>query len=476
MLLRVNAPSYVHKFAVLQQHIEELQHSALHDPGRLAGVPLAALDKLHNALDELHTAQEELYEQNEELARARQTIEVERQRYQELFDFAPDGYLVTTANGTIQEANRAATALLQVSRHFLEGKPLIVFVPQAERKAFRASLNQFLHTGKPEEWEVRLQPHGSMPFDAALTVAAVRDATNTVVGLRWLLRDITARKRAEAETRALNEKLEQRVKARTADLWESEQRFRALAREQEQQLIVSDRLVSFGEISATLAHEFNNPLGIVIGFVQDLLTETASSSPHFRSLKVIEEESLRCKAIIQDLLEFAAHPLNATPSLMDLGAIVRKSIALISFHLQKQQVQSIIAIQSQLPLVYADPQQLQQVLLNVFFNAVEAMPDGGVLTVRATTTIRRRPAGLQADREPHAQAVITVTDTGAGIAAEDLPKIFRPFFTAKKTRGMGLGLSICESIMKAHGGTIEVKSKRGQGTILRLALPLERDT
>jgi len=470
----VSTPNLVQKFAMLQQHVEELQCSALHEQGRVAGVPLKALEKLRTALDELHTAQEELSEQNEELARARQAVEVERQRYQELFDFAPDGYLITTTDGTIQEANRAAAALLQVSQRFLIGKQLLVFVPQAERKAFRASLGQFLHTGKSEEWEVRLQPRGGALFDAALAVAAVRDATDSVVGLRWLLRDITQRKRAEAKIRALNEGLEQRVKERTAELEESEQRFRALAREQEQKLIVSDRLVSFGELTATLAHEFNNPLGIVIGFVQDLLTEMAPASPHFRSLKVVEEEALRCKALVKDLLEFAAHPLHATPSLMDLEAIVRKSLELISFHLQKQQVQTVIAIQPHIPLTYADPQQLQQVLLNVFFNAVEAMPNGGTLTVQATT-IRRRSTGLQADSEPPVQAIITVTDTGVGITAEDLPKIFRPFFTAKKTRGMGLGLSICESIMKAHGGTIEVKSKLGHGTTVRLVLPLEQD-
>lgn len=469
----VNSTSHAHKFAILQKHVEELQRSVLLN-GQPAGAQLETLEKLRNALDELHTAQEELYEQNEELVRARQTIEVERQRYRELFDSAPDGYLLTSANGTIQEANQAASALLHVPQQRLVGKLLFVFIPQEERKVFRASLDRLVHAGKPEEWEVRLRPRGGALFDAALTVAAVRDATDTVVGLRWLLRNITERKRAEAEIRALNEELEQRVMARTAALQESEQRFRMLAWEQEQKLIVSDRLVSFGELTATFAHEFNNPLGIIIGFVQDLLTEIDPDTSHFRSLKIIEEESLRCKAVIKGLLEFAAPPLQATLSLTDLDAIVHNTLELVALHLQKQQVQTAIIIQPHLPLIHTDPQQLQQVLLNVFFNAIEAMPTGGTLTVRAKMT-RRRSRDRQAGCEPRAQAIITVTDTGTGIAADDLSKIFRPFFTAKKTRGMGLGLSICESIMKAHGGTIKVKSKLGQGTTVRLTLPLTQD-
>ncbi|MGH8010782.1 MAG: PAS domain-containing protein, partial [Candidatus Binatia bacterium] len=131
----VSASNLVHKFATVQQHVEALQHHTTHDPGWSAGVRQKTFEDLQTALEALQTAEEDERQQNEELVRARQTIEVERRRYQELFDFAPDGYLVTDVSGTIQEANRAATALLQTSWHSLVGKQLLVFVPQAERKA-----------------------------------------------------------------------------------------------------------------------------------------------------------------------------------------------------------------------------------------------------------------------------------------------------------------------------------------------------
>jgi PAS domain S-box-containing protein len=470
----MSIPNFVQKFAVLQRNMEELHRSVIHSPERWAGAGLEAVEELQRTLHQLQAAEEELCQQNEELTLARQAVEAERQRYQELFDFAPDGYLVTTATGTIREANRAAAALLHVPHNLLMGKPLLVFVPQAEREAFRVHLHQALEGRGGGEWEVRIQPRGGAPFEAALTVAVVRDPTSRVVGLRWLVRDITARKRAEAEIRALNEELDQRVRERTAELRESEQRFRALVHEREQQLIASDRLISFAELAASLAHEFNNPLGIVLGFIQDLLTEVDPSDPHFHSLRIIEEETKRCIQMMRQLLEFAC-PVNTAWGSTDLAEVVRHSLNLVSGHLRKLQVYTALEIQPGLPQVQADVQQLQQVLLNLFFNAIEAMPYGGRLSVRVTATPGARHNTGQALAAPP-EVYITVTDTGVGIAADDLARVFRPFFSAKKTRGMGLGLSICENIIKAHGGRIDVESSPGRGTTFRLSLPLERST
>jgi len=141
---------------------------------------------------------EELRQQNEELEITRRAAESERQRYQDLFDFAPDGYLVTDATGTVQEANRAAAALLSVPQGYLVGKSLSIFVPEPERRTFLTRLAQ-LH--QVQSWEVNLQPQGGQPFPAALTVAAVGDRQDHLSGLRWLIRDITERKRAEQKIR-----------------------------------------------------------------------------------------------------------------------------------------------------------------------------------------------------------------------------------------------------------------------------------
>jgi signal transduction histidine kinase len=122
-------------------------------------------------------------------------------------------------------------------------------------------------------------------------------------------------------------------------------------------------------------------------------------------------------------------------------------------------------LEPDLPRIQADSPQLEQVLVNLYLNAIDAMPDGGKLMVEAKIL---EPDGGTS------MAVITVADTGFGIAETDLPKIFQPFFTAKKRRGMGLGLPICQRIVKNHGGRIEVESDQGKGTTFKIYLPSEQ--
>ncbi len=159
----------------------------------------AAVEDLSASLEELHVAQEELRQQNEELVAVREQLAAERQRYQDLFAFAPDGYLVTDAEGLIQEANRAASELLAVRQAFLVGKPLAVFVAEETRAAFYAQLSRFQagETPSREPWEAHMYPRYGDPFPAAVTTAPVWDADGGLVGLRWLIRDITLRKQAE---------------------------------------------------------------------------------------------------------------------------------------------------------------------------------------------------------------------------------------------------------------------------------------
>jgi signal transduction histidine kinase len=122
------------------------------------------------------------------------------------------------------------------------------------------------------------------------------------------------------------------------------------------------------------------------------------------------------------------------------------------------------AVAPDLPPIHADPQQLEQVLVNLYLNALDAMIGGGQLTIGAK---------LDGGGEFAKDIVISVADTGHGIARDDLQKIFQPFFTARKKAGMGLGLSICERIIKNHGGKIEVETEQGQGTLFRVRLPVK---
>lgn len=157
-----------------------------------------AFKELGSAAEELQVALEELQLQNEQLAVAPVALAEERQRYLELVEFVPDGYLVTNADGIIQEANRAACNLLNVSPQFIEGKPLVSFIPYEDRQSFRSQLTKLSAQNRREDWSVRLLPRKSEPFDASLTVATSRDRDDNLISLRWLLRDITLTKRAAA--------------------------------------------------------------------------------------------------------------------------------------------------------------------------------------------------------------------------------------------------------------------------------------
>ncbi|HXV80952.1 MAG TPA: PAS domain S-box protein [Candidatus Binatia bacterium] len=250
------------------------------------------------------------------------------------------------------------------------------------------------------------------------------------------------------------------------ELRQSEERLRHQAQELEQQLIMSGRLVSLGEVTASMAHEFNNPLGIIMGFVEDMLSGMDPSDPNYRALQIIDEESKRCRQIVRDLMEYA-RPRNTEFCSTSITDAIEKTLQLVANRLYKQNVAVEKKLKSNLPRIQADPQQLEQVLVNLYLNAIDAMPQGGQLIVEAEI--------VQSD-DTAPRAVIAVTDTGFGIVETDLPKIFQPFFTAKKRRGMGLGLPICRRIINNHGGRIAVESNPGSGSTFKIHLPFEQRT
>ncbi|HEY1372521.1 MAG TPA: ATP-binding protein [Candidatus Binatia bacterium] len=287
----------------------------------------------------------------------------------------------------------------------------------------------------------------------AAELAAARDELEDKVSLRTVeLERSNDMLRAEIVER---QRIEERLR-------ESEAKLRALTEEQEQQLIASDRLVTVGELAASIAHEFNNPLQIIMGFAQELLEEEKTAGPHKDGLKIIEGETMRCRELIRNLMNFA-QPLPAKPETREVEPIVADSVKLAWHYLLNNKVRVKTDIGRGLPPIRADANQLQQVLINLMFNASEAMPSGGEVTIRAA--------------RGHADTVvISVSDTGVGISETALPNIFRPFFTTKQKRGMGLGLSICERIVRAHGGRIAVDTAPGRGTTFELHFPLAEVT
>jgi PAS domain S-box-containing protein len=187
----MNVNMFTQQIEVMHRRLDELYRDANTSVQLQPQLLPVAFKELGVVSEELQVAVEELQQQNEELATARVEVEIQRQRYQDLFELSPDGYLVTDINGTIQEANCAAANLLNVSQRFLVGKPLIIFVTEDERQVFHAKLLELQQSEQVEEWLVCLVPRKSEPFNAALTLANISDAKGNVVGMRICVRDIS---------------------------------------------------------------------------------------------------------------------------------------------------------------------------------------------------------------------------------------------------------------------------------------------
>ncbi|MEP0753663.1 GAF domain-containing protein [Trichocoleus sp. Lan] len=185
-----------------------------------------SLQEHDQTLEELQVTLEELRSQNEELIASRQTVEIQRQRYQDLFELAPDAYLATNLDAVILEANQAVAHLLNISQEHLLGKPLVIFVTGKALQNFYTNLSQFLATDQVSKWEVEIQTRQGTRFPATFKVKAVRDSSGRVVELLWLLQDITERKRHEAAFQSDRHLLETQVEQRTAELLETNERLK----------------------------------------------------------------------------------------------------------------------------------------------------------------------------------------------------------------------------------------------------------
>lgn len=210
----------------------------------------------------------------------------------------------------------------------------------------------------------------------------------------------------------------------------------------------------------SLAHDFNNLLTTIAGHAALIEAESDPGSEVQESARAVVQAAERASRLVRELRHLV-RPTPSEPRRIDLHEVISEVVDLIR-PLAHDRVSIHLDFRAPTAVVKADAEQMHQMLLNLLLNAREAMPDGGVLTVETSL------AG-----EPPGQLVITVRDTGCGIAAEDLSRIFEPFFTTRKAQGgTGLGLAIVARIVKRHGGTVAVESRLGSGSAFRVTLPV----
>ena len=247
--------------------------------------------------------------------------------------------------------------------------------------------------------------------------------------------------------------LERKVAERTREL-----------RDVQAHLIQAEKLASIGKLAAGVAHEINNPLGGILIYSHLILEDTPKTGPHYENLKKIVRETTRCKEIVKGLLDFA-RPKEPETAPIDVHEILERCLTLIERQSLFQNIRLEKYFAPSLPRIIADGAQLQQVFMNIIFNAAEAMEGNGTLTLKTRPDPGRR------------ELAIEFADTGHGVKDEDKKRLFEPFFTTKEVgKGTGLGLAISYGIVQKHGGAIEIRSEAGQGAAFTVRLPLKEES
>jgi two-component system NtrC family sensor kinase len=266
-----------------------------------------------------------------------------------------------------------------------------------------------------------------------------------------------ALRRSREQLRDWARTLEQKVESRTQEL------HRAQA-----ETMRGEKLASVGLLASGVAHELNNPLTGILTFSHLLRQKMPDKSADAEDMDLVIRETKRCAAIIKRLLDFAREKL-PEKKFTDLNQVIVDTVRIVEQPAHLRDIDIAFDLDSTLPAIWIDADQIKQVVMNMVVNAQHAVEHKGNITIRTRRALDPRASAAQAAP----MVVISIIDTGCGIPANNLKRIFDPFFTSKDVgRGTGLGLSVSHGIVEAHGGLIEVESQVGEGSTFRIFLPL----
>ncbi len=369
------------------------------------------------------------------------------QKFHSITASALDAIVMIDQEGKTVFFNQAAEKMFGYAAQEVIGKemhPLLAHPRYLED--YRRTYPHFTRTGEGaaigKVIELVALRKGGSEFPIELSVSAVHIKGKwTAVGI---IRDITERKLAEEGIRQLNEELENKVRERTAQL---------LAAQEE--LVRKEKLALLGQVAGSVGNELRNPLGVMsnaVFFLQNVQTDADDSVKEY--LNIIKSEIGCSERIVSDLLD-SVRTKQPRPELVGVAELLEQTLRQCSV---PSTVSVKLALAESLPPLRVDPLQIQRVLRNLISNAVEAMPEGGTLGIDA---LENRPAGTIA---------ISVRDNGSGMTPEVLAKLFQPLFSTK-ARGIGLGLVVVKNLVQANGGSVQVQSEVGQGSVFTVTLP-----
>ncbi|MFH1073774.1 MAG: ATP-binding protein [Candidatus Firestonebacteria bacterium] len=341
-----------------------------------------------------------------------------------------DCLILLSPEYNIVSVNNSLLKLLEYESEQLLGKSVkMLFIGQeGDSDIFKRAIEGEIITN----YELTLVSKNKTNIPVAFSVSILRDDFKNLAGIICIARDITKQKEAEKEKEKMISHLTQ-----------------------------SEKMVAVGQLAGGVAHEINNPMTVILGYTQVVLRELKPEDKILKPMLAIEREAKRCKILIESLLTFS-RTSKMMKQLAGVNKAIKDSLALIEVQTKIKNIDIVADYGEGLPDIMVNVNQIQQVIINLCNNAMDAMTEGGMIKINTML-----------DDE---FIKITISDTGRGISEEDKKRLFEPFFTTKEVgKGTGLGLSICYEIVKRHNGKISVESSgRGKGTIFTIRLPIGR--
>jgi len=359
----------------------------------------------------------------ERITLKRETEESAR-RFQQIIDSVHGVVTIKDLDGRYQVVNPWTEQVVGLSRKEMIGKTAADLFPREAAEAIQEQDRQTLAKGGRHVAEEVLRIGGRTKILASERLP-LTDYKGDVVGVCCVSQDQTRR------------------------------------RQLQRQMMRTEQLAAVGKLAAGVAHELNNPLSGILTFAEDLMSQAEGNDPARGDYEIIVNETLRCRRIVRDLLEFARQK---TPSRrwIQVNDVVTRVVRLVERQASFHNIEFDIELQESLPEIRADPDKVHQALLNLVINARDSMKACGDITV-----------GTASDDENMIQ--IFVTDHGCGISEDEIDEIFEPFFSKKGEEGYGLGLAAVRTIVEQHEGRVEVQSRVGSGSTFRVLLPISTE-
>ncbi|MFH2058356.1 MAG: ATP-binding protein [Pseudomonadota bacterium] len=417
-----------------------VREKVLLEKASLESIDTLSQDQIRQILQELRVHQIELEMQNEELRLAQEALDVSRARYQDLYDFAPVGYITLSEQGFILEANLTAAAMLDTTRSKLIKQPFSGFILKQDQEIYYLHRKLLFESKEPQECELRMINTDGQVFWAHLTaIVAQRD---TGPACRIVISNITERKQSEEANKTLQTQLTQ-----------------------------ARKMESIGRLAGGVAHDFNNMLTVILGHTQIAMDGMDPSEPLYQDLQEVLNSAQRSADLTKQLLAFARKQF-IDPKVLNLNLVIKQMITMLQ-RLISENIEIVWKTSENLWPVKMDPSQIDQILANLCLNARDAIGNGGKIIIETgMKTFDPAYCAQHPGFVPGDFVLLGVSDDGCGMDKEICNNIFEPFFTTKELgQGTGIGLATVYGIVKQNNGFINVYSEPGQGTTFKIYLP-----